>query len=404
MRTTRLIQWAHLLLTPAVLSDGVTVATFQEGFPAPVPIPIPLNGIIPLNSTLKGSNLFYIPLNFKNAYAESWNFVVQQGFRRNVSMQLAYVANHGVDISSAQNINLPVTYGGGNNSLPENIAFGHTGATFQYFQGRSSNYQSLQLSLNKRLSNGLAFTSALTWGKAMGYIANTGNAGSPDDGGVIFWINPRRNYAPLDFDRNVNFAQTFTYQLPFGRGHSMFSSRLGDAVLGGWQLSGILQFVTGLPFTVQTNGSNINTPGTAQTGQLTGVYRVTHQVGGGSNHWFDPSAFSTPSGCPAAPTVCTAQNAGVGNTARNAFRGPGYVQDNFSFFKSFHLFRETSLMTRFDALQLSNTPQFNNPTSNNCCTTTSSFGQVTSTLGSGQGAVNSIGGGRTLQASVKFLF
>jgi hypothetical protein len=391
-------------LTPAVLGDGVTVATFQAGFPAPVPIPIPSNGIIPLNNVLKASNLFYIPLNFKNAYAESWNFVVQQGFRGNVSMQLAYVGNHGVDISSAQNINLPLTYGGGNNSLPENIAFGHTGSTFQYFQGRSSNYQSLQLSLNKRLSNGLAFTSALTWGKAMGYIANTGNAGSPDDGGVIFWINSRRNYAPLDFDRTVNFAQTFTYQLPFGRGHSMFSSRLGDAVLGGWQLSGILQFVTGLPFTVQTNGSNLNTPGTAQTGQLTGTYKVTHQVGGGNNHWFDPSAFSTPSGCPAAPAVCTAQNAGVGNTARNAFRGPGYVQDNFSIFKSFNLFRETSLVTRFDALQLSNTPQFNNPTSNNCCTTTSSFGQVTSTLGSGQGAVNSIGGGRTLQASVKFLF
>jgi hypothetical protein len=94
----------------------------------------------------------------------------------------------------------------------------------------------------------------------------------------------------------------------------------------------------------------------------------------------------------------------VGNTGRNAFRGPGYVQDNFSLFKSFNLYRETSLVTRFDALQLSNTPQFANPTSNNCCSPTSSFGQVTSTLGSGQGAVNSIGGGRTLQASVKFVF
>jgi hypothetical protein len=390
---------------PAVLNDGVTTATFQAGFPAPVPVAIPSNGIIPLNTpALKNSNYFYIPLNFKNAYAESWNVVVQQGFSGNLSLQLAYVGNHGVDISSAQDINLPLTYGNGNGSRPENLAFGHTGSTFQYFQGRSSNYQSLQVSLNKRLSNGIAFTSALTWGKGMGYIANTGNAGSPDDGGVLFWINPRRNYAPLDFDRTVNFEQTFTYQLPFGRGHSMFNSRLGDAVLGGWQLSGILSFVTGLPFTVQTNGANLNTPGTAQTGQLTGVYRVTHQVGGGNNHWFDPTAFSTPSGCPAAPAVCTAQNVGVGNSGRNAFRGPGYVQDNFSLFKSFNLYRETSLVTRFDAMQLSNTPQFANPTSNNCCSTTSSFGQVTSTLGSGQGAVNSIGGGRTLQASVKFLF
>jgi hypothetical protein len=392
-------------LNPAVLSDGVTIATFQAGFPAPVPVPIPSNGIIPISASGKASDYFYIPLNFKNAYAESWNVVVQQGFRGNLSMQLAYVANHGVDISSAQDVNLPLTYNGGNNSKPEFIAFGHSGQTRQYFMGQSSNYQSLQLSLNKRLSNGLAFTSALTWGKGMGYIANTGPAGSPDDGGILFWINPRRNYAPLDFDRTVNFAQTFTYQLPFGRGHSMFNSRLGDAVLGGWQLSGILQFVTGQPFTVQTNGANLNTPGTAQTGQLTGVYRTTHQVGGGNNHWFDPTAFSTPSGCSTstAANPCTAQNVGVGNSGRNQFRGPGYVQDNVSIFKSFNLYRETSMQFRFDANQLSNTPQFGQPTSNNCCTA-ANFGQVTTTLGTGQGAVNSIGGGRTLQASVKFMF
>jgi hypothetical protein len=187
----------------------------------------------------------------------------------------------------------------------------------------------------------------------------------------------------------------------------MFNSRLGDAVLGGWQLSGILSFLTGLPFTVSTNGSNLNTPGTAQTGQLTGVYRVTHQVGGGNNHWFDPTAFSTPSGCPAAPAVCTAQNAGVGNTGRNQFRGPGYIQDNFSIFKSFNVYRESAVQVRLDAMQLSNTPQFafntNGSNTNNCCTA-ASFGQVTTTVGSGQGAVNSIGGGRTLQASVKFTF
>jgi hypothetical protein len=408
IRANNSFQSAGATTAPAVLGDGVTVATFQAGFPAPVPVVIPSNGIIPVTGLLNSQAYFYIPLNFKNAYAESWNVVVQQAFRGNLSLQLAYVANHGVDISSAQNINLPTTYGGGNASLPENIAFGRTAATNQYYLGRSSNYQSLQVSLNKRLSNGLAFTSALTWGKAMGYIENNvPPANSADNGGVLFFINLRRNYAPLDFDRTVNYEQTFTYQVPFGRGHSMFNSRLGDAVLGGWQLSGILSFVTGLPFTVQTNGANLNTPGTAQTGQLTGTYHVTHQVGGGNNHWFDPTAFSTPSGCPAStpanPVLCTAQNVGVGNTGRNAFRGPGYVQDNFSIFKSFNLYRETSLVTRFDALQLSNTPQFNNPTSNNCCTA-ANFGQVTSTLGSGQGAVNSIGGGRTLQASVKFMF
>jgi hypothetical protein len=390
-------------LTPAILGDGVTVATFQAGFPAPVPVSIPLNGIIPATtSALKSQAYFYIPQNFKNAYAESWNVAVQQAFRGNLSLQLAYVANHGVDISSAQNINLATTFGGGNAALPENIAFGRTAATNQYFLGFSSNYQSLQVSLNKRFSNSLAFTSALTWGKAMGYIANTGPAGSPDDGGILFFAGDRRrNYAPLDYDRTLNFEQSFTYELPFGRGHTMISSGVGAVVLGGWRVSGIVSLLSGLPFTVQTNGANLSTNGTAQTGQLTGTYHVTHAVGTAAGvHWFDPTAFSTPSGCPA---VCTAQNVGLGNTGRNAFRGPGYVQDNFSLFKSFNLYREAAMETRIEAFQLSNTPQFGQPTVNNCCTA-SNFGQISTTLGSGQGSVNGIGGGRTLQASVRFLF
>ncbi len=380
--------------TPAVLADGVTVATFQAGFPAPVPVSIPANGIIPANTPqLKSQVYTYIPLTYKNPYAESWNVAVQQSLRGDMSLQVAYVANHGVRIDSGQNINLPSTYGGGNASLPENIAFGRTAATNQFFLGYSSNYQSLQVQLNKRLSHGFAFTSGLTWGKAMGYM-------SGDDGGLLFYINQRRNYAPMDFDRTVNYEQSFLYELPFGRGKKMLNSGVGAYVLGGWQLSGIISAVTGLPFTVQTNGANLNTPGVTQTGQLTGAYRATKGVGA-STHWFDPTAFSTPTGCPT--TGCTAANVGLGNTGRNAFRGPGYVQNNFSIFKSFPIYRETSLQTRFDAFQLTNSPQFGQPTSNNCCTA-SSFGQVTSTLGSGQGSVNGVGGGRTLQASVKFMF
>jgi Carboxypeptidase regulatory-like domain len=396
VRANNSYQPAGASTTPAVLADGVTVATFQAGFPAPVPIVIPSNGIIPANTPFLKSQVYvYIPLTYKNPYVMSWNVAVQQAFRGNLSLQLAYVANHGTDISGGQNINLsPNVFGGGNAALPENIAFGRTAATNQYFMGFSSNYQSLQAQLTKRYTNGLVFTSAFTWGKAMGYIVG-------DDGNnLLFYTNFRRNYAPLDFDRTSNFEQSFTYDLPFGRGHSMMSSGIGNVFLGGWKISGIISVVSGTPFTVATNGSNLNTPGTTQTGQLTGAYHVIHAVGS-SAHWFDPTQFTTPTGCPA---TCTAQNVGLGNTGRNQFRGPGYIQNNFSLFKNFNLYRETSMETRIEAFQLTNSPQFANPTSNNCCTATSSFGTVTGTVGSGQGAVNGIGGGRTLQASVHFLF
>ena len=374
--------------TPAVLADGATVATFQAGFPAPVPISIPSSGIIAADTPLLKSQVYnYIPKDYKNPYVESWNVAVQQALPANMSFQLAYVANHGVDISGAQNINLPSTYGGGSKSDPENIAFGRTTATNQYFLGFSSNYQSLQAQLTKRFSNSLSFNSALTWGKALGYI-------SGDDGGLVFFINWRRNYAPLDFDRKLNYEQSFTYELPLGHGHQHFATGVADTVLGGWKISGIVALVSGQPFTVSASGGTLNTPGTAQTANLTGSFRKLGGIGS-SAHWFDPTSFSQPAGCTVNPCE-------LGNTGRNQFRGPGYLQDNFSLFKAFRLVRELQLETRVDAFQLSNTPQFGNPNSGSI--SASNFGQVTGTLGSGQGSVNGIGGGRTLQGSARFTF
>jgi hypothetical protein len=379
--------------TAAVLGDGVTVATFQAGFPAPVAVPIPSNGIIPVTQALKTQSFFQIPLNYKNPYVESWNVAVQQALPWNMSMQIAYVGNHGVDLSGSQNVNLPSVYGTGTKDYPENTAgYGRTAATNVYFLGFSSNYESLQTQLNKRFSNGLAFTSAFTWGKGLGYI-------NGDDGGVQFFINRRRNYAPNDYDRLLNYEQSFIYELPFGRGHSHLSSGVAAFALGGWKLSGIISVVSGIPFTVTANGGTLNTPGTTQTASLTGTYRVLHGIGS-SNKWFDTTAFSQPAGCTATP--CTPQNVGLGNTGRNQFRGPGYIQDNLSIFKSFPIFREAAVETRLDAFQLSNTPQFANP--NTSGVTAAAFGTVTSTLGSGQGSVNGVGGGRSLQASVRINF
>jgi hypothetical protein len=384
--------------TPAVLGDGVTVATFQAGFPAPVAVPVPSNGIIPVTQALKTQSFFVIPQNFKNAYAESWNVAIQQALPSNMSMQVAYVANHGVDLNVSQNTNNPSIYGGGAASQPENVAgYGRTAATNVYFLGYSSNYQSLQASLTKRFSNGLMFTSAFTWGKGLGYAT-----GGDDNGGLVFFIDQRRNYAPNDYDRAYNFEQSFTYELPFGRGHNHLNTGVAAYTLGGWKVSGIISALSGLPFSVYANGTSLNTPGTAQLANLTGVYKVLHGIGPNSP-WLDTTAFSQPSGCPAAPAPCTSP--GVGNTGRNQFRGPGYVQNNISIFKSFPIWREAALETRFDAFQMTNTPQFANPNSGSGnIFTAGNFGRVTSTLGSGQGSVNGIGGGRSLQASARITF
>jgi len=407
IRANNSYQPAGSTFTPAVLSDGVTVATFQAGFPAPVPVTIPDNGIIAANTPALISQAYtYIPKNFRNSYAEAWNVALQQAFGPNYTLQIAYVGNHGTRMNLSQDINLPSVYGGGNASRPENStaftggATGRTAATNQYFLGASSNYNALQVQLTKRYSAGLAFTSAFTWGKALAYAT-----GGDDNGNMIFFIDQRKNYAPADFDRNKNFEQSFTYELPFGRGHQLLNSRVGDAVFGGWRLSGVISMLSGLPFSVYANQGALNTPGTALLANITGSPRVLHNIGAGKQ-WLDKSSFSQPAGC-AGAFPCPSPV--LGNTGRNQFRGPGYWQNNFSLAKRFTIYREFASEIRIDAVQLTNTPQFGLPnagTGNSAGSifTAANFGQVTSTLGSGQGSVNGIGGGRSLQGSIRISF
>ncbi len=354
------------------------------------------------NNTIALANL-YIPLNFKNAYVTSWNVAVQQALPQDMSLQIAYVANHGTRIDVAQNINQPQVYGESAAYDPLNLAFGKTASVTQFFLGYSTNFQSLQVELKKRFTHGIGFNSVFTWAKAQGY--ETGG----QDGNLLFWAGPvRRNYAVLDFDRTRNFEQTVTYELPAGHGHRFFNSGLSQYALGGWRTSATISAVSGLPFTITANSL---TGGTTQTANQLGPYQVVHGVSNAAiNGSIFPQWFATGGTGNAAyfqpPTTCvqTATNqvpCALGNTGRNQFRGPGYFSDNLSLFKSFPIFRESSLEARFDAFNLTNTPAFGLP---NGSTTSKNFGQITGTLGSGVGNVNGVGGPRVLQAAVKISF
>ena len=140
-----------------------------------------------------------------------------------------------------------------NHDANGNLTFGRTAATNQYFLGFSSNYQSLQASLTKRFSHGLAFTSAFTWGKGLNYI-------SDDDGGLVVLHQLAQELRPNDFDRKFNYEQTFTYELPFGHGHELLNSGVGDAVLGGWKISGIVSAVIRTAFDPHCQRRHIEYP------------------------------------------------------------------------------------------------------------------------------------------------
>jgi len=345
----------------AVLDDGVTPASFQNGFPAPVFAVIPTNGII-TNPDPKQAD-FVIPKNFKNPSVQSWNLSIQRALPGHFTLDVAYVGNHGVDSVYQYNMNQPTTVlGGGNNSKPLFLQFGRTADTTIYFVGGSTHYNALQAKLNRRFTNGLAITTSYTYGKGMSY--QTG-----DDGGLWTYYAQRRSYARTDFDRTQNFSQSYVYDLPFGVGKKMLNHGVAARVLGGWQINGILSAVTGTPITFTANGGVLNTPGTPQTADQVGPYRI---LGGinvpskGGSAYFDQSAFTQPTGIR------------LGTSGRNSASGPGYFNLDGSIFKIIAINEKMKLEIRGEAFSVTNNPHFGNPNTN---VSDANYGYITGASG-----------------------
>jgi hypothetical protein len=349
---------------PAQYPDG-TFANFERGFPAPAPIAVPASGII--SNPDPTSTYYIIPLNYKNPYNEAWNAAVQRTLPWKFIIDLAYVGSHGVDTPAAPNLNAGVVPGAGTKGDPQ---YPRTATSQLQFQGFSSSYHSLQVKIDRRLSKGLMVTTSFTYQKAMSF--QTG-----DDGSLTYYIDQRRNYARADFDRTLNYVQSFFYQLP-GR-----TSR----PWGGWKASGVLSLRSGAPFSITTT-CNVN-PGSSCT-QNTNVVAPVNILGdiGPGHQWFDKSSFTQPTGL------------AWGTLGRNALTGPGTYALNTALSKTFAIKERYRMDVRGEAFNVSNTPQFSNPSNS---FTSATFGQITSTRSTGSG-VNGTGGGRVIQGGVKFSF
>jgi len=359
-------------------------ATFQQGFPAPVPVPVPSNGILPATGSLLSQSMFTINKNFKNPYTEAWNFAIQQALPLKLVLDVAYVGVHGVDTVGQYNLNTatnPAELGLGTASQPLYQAYGKTAGDTLFWPGFSSSYNALQVKLDRHMAN-FNITTAFNYGKGMDYQ-------SSDDGGYDFYVAFQRNYARDDWDRTLSFVQSYVYQTPFGVGQKWLNHGPAAVILGNWQIAGVLSAMTGTPIgTVGASGSALNTPGETQTANQVGPLQILHGINTG-NPWFNTSSFTQPTG------------AGIfGSTGRNPFSGPGLFSLNLSLTKNFRFSERLNLEFRAESFNVTNTPEFSNPTTS---ITSSSYGYVTGTIGSGTG-VNGTGGGRAIQLGVKISF
>jgi hypothetical protein len=351
---------------PALLPSG-QIATFQAGFPPPTPAVVPSNGIIA--NANPNQQYFIVNPHFREPYVESWNFAIEQALPEGFTLDAAYVGNHGVDQPANMNINAGLFPGRGVAGQPLYNAWGIKASTNLLFQGFSSSYNALQVKLDRQFQNGLLITTSYTYGKALGYQS--------EDGGLQYYINAKRNYAPTSFNRTHTFVQSYLWELPFGKGKRWVTSGLGSNILGGWQINGILTAMSGTPLNFTYSSAGLEAPGNGQSPNLIAPVKILHGINIG-NPWFSTSSFAAP----AAGTF--------GNLGPYVLGGPGFFNLDASLFRTFTITERFRLEMRFEGLSITNTPQFSNPGTN---------------LGSANfGYVTGAGGARTVQLGARLMF
>jgi hypothetical protein len=278
-----------------------------------------------------------------------WNVSTQRSLGTNVVVELAYVASHGSSLNFPTDLNqVPLAL-----LSPSDAPTDRPYPNFQSLSGSTnnavSNYNSLQASITKRMTNGVSFSFNYVWSHMLDDQDSSGwgSHSGPQDYQIA--NNPAANYSNSNFDVRHAFKGYAVYVLPLGRGQKFLnSSRPLDAVIGGWQISGTVVISTGEPFTVDGTQNTYAQAGSSFPNWVPGAgYKPIDRS---ISNWFLPEAFSQP------------QNGTFGDVRRNSLYGPGLNVFNLSGSKTFSLpWEGVNIQLRCDAQNAFNHPSFGVP-------------------------------------------
>lgn len=304
----------------------------------------PVN-IFSLNAPI---NFRSIAQNFRNPMVHKWNFSIQREFKGGNAFELAYVGNrqahqlHFSDPNACYNDPRPNIECNVRRPIP-NIGGVNYTSTFGF-----GNYAGLTAKFEKRYSQGLQYLVSYTWGHALA------TSGTPLSGSSGFGPKDARNYSAAyssaAWDIRHSMTSSWLYDLPMGKGKALNTeSKLADALLGNWQVNGILTLRTGAPFTLGTNqcvGSFNNCTPDLVSGQNP---NDAPSGGRSADLWFNTAAVTRPA--PGTP----------GNLGLQSNNVPGQAYMDLSLFKAINLTERFKMQFRAEAFNLSNSPQFGAP-------------------------------------------
>jgi hypothetical protein len=316
------------------------------------------------NSFLRPATVVGMSKDARPPNAQNWNFSLQRALGKSYVLEGRYVGTKGTHLPRNIEAN-PAVWGAGATAqnadrrrIYANCPSDGTACQLVHVALLSnitnSTYHGAQLSLSRRFSAGLGLNASYWFSKTLDYLSAmnlTGAAARPLSGEVDIAQNPfnlAAEHGPSLFDAKHRLVLSGTWEIPGAKGH---------ALLGGWQLNGIMTAASGTPFTVFDSA---NVAGQASHPPVSGFAGSRPDVVSNPNNgqhtveqWISRSAFRR---------LSAATEAGnFGNAGRNIARADGIANVDISLLKSFKLGETSSLQFRAECFNLVNHANFGLP-------------------------------------------
>ena len=341
-----------------LLKDGI-----PAGFVGDLSTPVTHVDDVPNNAVMRTwAREYPLPM------VHQWNFSVQRQLSQTLALTTAYVGSSTSNQPLAYNINAPGP-GPSNTERQRRVFFPSLTELTYRTPAAHASYHGFETTLTKRLSQNFQFTSAYTWAHGISQTTEIfveGDNGAPQNASCF---SCERGSTSNDVRQRL--VSSYMLNLPFGRGQR-FLDRGGavNAILGGWQMTGIVSMQTGQYYNVTlangpaelgTNGVGVWRP------NVVGEHELDNPT---PDLWFNPAAFAKP--------LDSAGNPTYGNLGRNSMQEPGIFNWDVGLMKTFQMSERFRLQFRWEVFNVTNHPSYGTP---NRDISSPDAGKITSTLG-----------------------
>ena len=343
----------------------------------------------------------FTPRDTRTAYVQSWHLTLQRELPLRLLLDVAYVGNRSVKLIALADYNQArpnnSTDPAAGTPLQDRRPFTNYSFIQASFNGGWATYHALQVKLERRFTNGLYLLNSFTWSKAMDNVAGhlEANFGDNSRGNIRNLANDKGR---SNYDQPINNTTSLVYDLPFGKGGRFLSGANGvvDGIIGGWRLTLINTFSSGLPANLTYGPAAQFVVGSSLTYRPNQIQPNLYSSADGKvdpNNYLNINAVAVP----------TDRSQPFGTAGRNTVRGPRFSQADLGLHKSFRLFNEsTRLEFRMEAFNLLNRTNFLVPDTNANNIRRDSTGAAIA--GGSYGTIRGAFPAREIQFALKLLF